>query len=178
MFKIYSKQKELDGMFRGYSLHCGGIVYYPEGVPKELIINGGRTLIPQIKLDKREIAENRHFKIDILSSRGLSQLYVANSFQEIDFDKHIGDKLTIDLLCSGDNIGITLAETPLMRKALMLIKPKTLNDLAELSTDELVGSYDEKKGVRFKIDGYLEEFALTKNEADELIISARKIVFK
>jgi len=55
---------------------------------------------------------------------------------------------------------------------------KNLKDFAELATDELIGGYDEKKGVKFKIDGYLEEFALTKIEADELIISARAIVFE
>jgi N utilization substance protein A len=68
--------------------------------------------------------------------------------------------------------------TPGMLLTLGEKKIKTLNDFAELSTDELVGGYDEKKGVRFKIDGYLEEFALTKNEADELIINARDIAFK
>ena len=57
-------------------------------------------------------------------------------------------------------------------------KIKTLTDFAELSTDEVIGGYDEKKGVKFKIDGYLEEFALTKNEADDLIINARNKVFK
>jgi N utilization substance protein A len=41
-----------------------------------------------------------------------------------------------------------------------------------------VGSYDEKKGKRFKIEGYLEEFALTRAEADSLILSARDIAFK
>ena len=68
--------------------------------------------------------------------------------------------------------------TPGMLLTLGAKKIKTLNDFAELSTDELVGGYDEKKGVRFRIDGYLEEFALTKSEADELIINARNIVFK
>jgi len=57
-------------------------------------------------------------------------------------------------------------------------KIKTLKDFADLSTDELIGGYDEKRGERFKIDGYLEEFALTKNEADDLIMSARNIIFK
>ncbi len=57
-------------------------------------------------------------------------------------------------------------------------KIKTLKDFAELSTDELVGGYDEIKGKRFKIDGYLEEFALSKIEAESLIMSARNIVFK
>jgi len=53
-----------------------------------------------------------------------------------------------------------------------------LKDFAELSSDELVGGYDEKNGKRFKIEGYLEEFALSKPEADELIMKARDIAFK
>ena len=57
-------------------------------------------------------------------------------------------------------------------------KIKTLLEFAELSTDELVGSYDEKGGKRFKIEGYLEEFALTRAEADSLILDARNIAFK
>ena len=68
--------------------------------------------------------------------------------------------------------------TPGMLLTLGEKKIKTLKDFAELSNDELIGGYDEIKGKRFKIDGYLEEFALTKAEADELIISARNIVFK
>ena len=68
--------------------------------------------------------------------------------------------------------------TPGMLLTLGEKKIKTLKEFAELSTDELVGGYDEKKGVRFKIDGCLEEFALTNNEAEELIINARKIIFK
>ena len=68
--------------------------------------------------------------------------------------------------------------TPGMLLTLGEKKIKTLKDFAELSTDELIGGDDEKKGVKFKIDGYLEEFALTKNEADDLIINARNIIFK
>ena len=68
--------------------------------------------------------------------------------------------------------------TPGMLVTLGEKKIKTLKDFAELSTDELIGGYDEKKGQRFKIEGYLEEFALTKNEADDLIMNARNIVYK
>jgi len=68
--------------------------------------------------------------------------------------------------------------TPGMLLTLGEKKIKTLKDFAELSSDELIGGYDEKKGVRYKIDGYLEEFALTKTEADELILNARSVVFK
>ena len=34
------------------------------------------------------------------------------------------------------------------------------------------------KGERVKIQGYLEDFALSKAEADELIMSARNIIYK
>jgi len=68
--------------------------------------------------------------------------------------------------------------TPGMLLTLGEKKIKTLKDFAELSTDELIGGYDEKKGVKFKIEGYLEEFALTNNEAEDLIINARNVVFK
>jgi len=67
--------------------------------------------------------------------------------------------------------------TPGMLVTLGEKKIKTLKEFAELSTDELIGTYDEKQGKRYKIDGYLEEFALTKKEAEDLIMNARKIVF-
>ena len=67
--------------------------------------------------------------------------------------------------------------TPGMLVTLGEKKIKTLKDFAELSTDELIGTYDEKQGKRYKIEGYLEEFALTKKEAEDLIMNARKIVF-
>ena len=68
--------------------------------------------------------------------------------------------------------------TPGMLVTLGEKKIKSLKDLAELSTDELIGGYDEKKGKKFKIEGYLEEFALAKNEAEDLIMNARNLVYK
>ena len=54
---------------------------------------------------------------------------------------------------------------------------KKLKDFADLSSDELIGGMDEIKGKRVKIEGYLEDFNLTREEADNLIMSARKTVF-
>ena len=53
-----------------------------------------------------------------------------------------------------------------------------LSDFADLSSDELTGAYDVVKGERVKIKGFLEDFALSKPEADDLIMSARKKVYK
>ena len=40
------------------------------------------------------------------------------------------------------------------------------------------GGYDVIKGERVRLKGYLEDFALSKNEADELIMSARNKIYK
>ena len=68
--------------------------------------------------------------------------------------------------------------TPGMLVTLGEQKILTLNDFADLASDELTGGYDVVKGERVRIKGYLEDFALSKNEADDLIMSARDIVYQ
>ena len=68
--------------------------------------------------------------------------------------------------------------TPGMLVTLGEQKILTLNDFADLSSDELTGAYDIVKGERVKIKGYLEDFALSKKEADDLIMSSRDKVYK
>ena len=68
--------------------------------------------------------------------------------------------------------------TPGMLVTLGEQKILTLEDFADLASDELTGGYDIVKGERVKIQGYLEDFALSKDESDELIMSARNIIYK
>jgi N utilization substance protein A len=68
--------------------------------------------------------------------------------------------------------------TPGMLVTLGEQKILKLEDFADLASDELTGGYDVVKGERIKIQGYLEDFALSKTEADELIMSARSIIYK
>ena len=68
--------------------------------------------------------------------------------------------------------------TPGMLLTLGEQKILSLNDFADLASDELTGTYDVVNGEKVKIKGYLEDFALTRQEADNLIMSARNIVYK
>ena len=68
--------------------------------------------------------------------------------------------------------------TPGMLVTLGDQKILTLQDFSDLASDELTGGYDVVKGERVKIQGYLEDFALSKEEADGLIMSARNIIYK
>ena len=52
---------------------------------------------------------------------------------------------------------------------------KTLEDFAGLTTDDLIGYYEDRHDKNSKVNGMLEEYNLTKDEGDELIMEARKI---
>ena len=125
--EVQKHQNELDNTFRHYSLHCGGIVFFHEGVPESLRLN--KKTLSQIIYDKNDVAKTKNFKIDILSSRGISQL-IGIVGRNIQFHECPYDEKTYKLLQTGNNIGVTLAESPLMRKALLMIKPKSITDIA------------------------------------------------
>ena len=57
---VIEESQRLIGTFKNYSLHCGGIVIFPEKIPEELKINDS-----QIKLNKDEVEEQGLFKIDL-----------------------------------------------------------------------------------------------------------------
>lgn len=113
---------KLIGKKRCISKHCGGVLIFDRAVPKSLI-----NATNQILLDKYEVEDLDHFKIDILANRGLSQLY--------DIDPNLGlldypetDEKTSELLSTGNVLGVTQAESPAMRRLLRAIKPKNRND--------------------------------------------------
>ena len=59
-----------------------------------------------------------------------------------------------------------------------ILQERSHTDFADLSSDELIGGFDEIKGKKIRIEGYLEEFSLSRKEADDLIMAAREIVYK
>ena len=131
-FKDPDKKKELEknikdlkGTLKNFSLHCGGIIFYND----ENLINKDLLNDRQIKWNKNEVDNKGYFKIDILANRGLTQLFDIDDKPLLNYD--FNDKKTINLLHSGDNFGITFAESPAMRKVLTLYKPSTVQDIAK-----------------------------------------------
>lgn len=143
---LTEKIKKLENTFRMYSLHCGGIIFYPEGVPDYLkYIKKSNNVINQITLNKYDIANEKKFKIDILSSKALSQLmYVDKKLAFTDFNNITIDENVMNVFKKGDNIGITLSETPLIRKAMIKLQPETIKDLAVMLAIIRPAAKDEK----------------------------------
>ena len=82
----------------------------------------------QIKFNKDDVDKNKLFKIDILSNRGLAQLLNV-SMKNLETYPETDDKIT-RLFRKGKNIGLTFAESPAMRKLLVSIQPKKMEDVA------------------------------------------------
>ncbi len=115
-------ERKLLGQKRAISKHCGGILVFKHKLPKSLM-NGEN----QILLDKNEIEDLEHLKVDILANRGLSQLI------EIDPDRSLEDYpetdiATMKLLANGDVLGVTQGESPAMRRLFRAIQPKSRAD--------------------------------------------------
>ena len=99
-------EKKLLGKKRAISKHCGGVIMFDRQLPKSLISQDN-----QILLDKYEIEDLEHLKVDILANRGLSQLMEINGVTKLE-NYPEEDEKTSALLSRGDVLGVTQGESP------------------------------------------------------------------
>ena len=135
--KVLDEAKELLGSFRNYSLHCGGIIIFKNRVPKEYYLKDfdihkndkfNNITGPQIKLNKDEVEDKGLIKIDILSNKGLSQLWDISKKPILEYD--FEDKNIYKYFSDGENLGLTYGESRGMRKIFVEMKPKNIHDIA------------------------------------------------
>ena len=138
--RVLDRASELQGKQRCYSLHCGGIVIFEDKIPEEYFLKDysifkGKEAIrntvkgAQIHLNKDEVDDKMLIKIDVLSNNGLSQCIEINP--EVATDAFTFDDPDVfEALSSGNNLGITYAESRGMNKIFTLLKPKKLEDIA------------------------------------------------
>ena len=86
-------------------------------LPKSLISEDN-----QILLDKHEVEDLEHLKVDILANRGLSQLLEIDPHTALeDYPEY--DEAASALLARGDVLGVTQGESPAMRRLFRAIQP-------------------------------------------------------
>src|SRR5210317_1665237 len=115
-------ERKLMGKKRAISKHCGGIVMFTRQLPKSLISQDN-----QILLDKYEVEDLEHLKVDILANRGLSQLLEIDPHTKL-ADYPRTDARTAALLARGDVLGVTQGESPAMRRLFRAIRPTSVED--------------------------------------------------
>lgn len=122
---VRKRAKELEGTQRMWMLHCGGIVIFDDHIPSDLLLDAKEN---QIAADKDDVKENGWIKIDILSNRGLAQLNELDDRKVNEYPRD--DERASKVLCDGKNIGLTQAESRTMRRALLAIQPKRMEEVA------------------------------------------------
>ena len=91
-------------------------------LPKSLI-----SQTNQILLDKNEVEDLEHLKVDILANRGLSQLLEIDPTTKL-YEYPEIDEATSCLLSRGDVLGVTQGESPAMRRLFRAIRPQSMLD--------------------------------------------------
>ena len=139
-----------------------------------------------IRTNKAEVVNGDLFSENIysqLKDKSIDAIFhVAGANQKCQKDPSSMHKTNIEgtkkILELGNNLQIKKFIYTSSAVTLGEQKILTLNDFADLASDELTGGYDVVKGERIRIKGCLEDFALSKKEADDLIMSARDIVYQ
>ncbi len=124
--QLESYKQELLDTHRTTMKHVGGVVFgYNNNLNTDNLINVTTD-------DKHDISRNKSFKIDILSSRSLAIIHeCCPLFTNADFN-NIGDNplLYEQIFHKGNNMGLVLAESVLMKRAFIRYKPTNIEELA------------------------------------------------
>jgi len=115
-------ERKLMGKKRCLSKHCGGVIVFDRKLPQSLFRADNLIL-----LDKNEVEDLEHLKVDILANRGLSQLMEIDPTRRVHEYPHTDD-VTADLLQRGDVLGVTQGESPAMRRLFRAIRPTSVAD--------------------------------------------------
>lgn len=115
-------ERKLMGKKRCISKHCGGVLVFDRPLPKSLFRDDNLIL-----LDKNEVEDLEHLKVDILANRGLSQLLEIDPHTRLDAYPKQDDQVS-DLLCRGDVLGVTQGESPTMKRLFRALQPTGVED--------------------------------------------------
>lgn len=122
--KIIFLAKKINGFPRYLSVHCGGFVVTPDLISKSAPIEKAPKGVNIVQWEKDQTEDSGLIKIDILGNRSLSVIRdIKKEVQRI-YDHKIDfnlfnlyeDQKTIELLASGNTMGVFYVESPAMRQ--------------------------------------------------------------
>ena len=135
-YQVMEEAENLEGELRCYSLHCGGIIIFKDKVPDEYYLKDYQInkkskdkpiMGAQLTLNKDEAEDFNFIKIDILSNRGLSQLW---DISQRPIEDYPYDERVYEMFERGETIGLTYAESRGMCKIFREMRPKNIEDIA------------------------------------------------
>jgi DNA polymerase-3 subunit alpha/error-prone DNA polymerase len=115
--------KKIEGLPRGLSMHCGGLVITPERMDRYTPVETSVDGYPLLSWEKEGAEAAGFVKIDLLGNRrlavirdALSNLEEKGIFIDRDTWRPVEDTATIEALSRGDSMGVFYIESPAMRQ--------------------------------------------------------------
>ncbi len=126
MAEIYNMASLLEGVYKEYSLHLGGVLFSADEVKKSFPIEKSPHGFEQVIWDKETVERLRIFKLDLLGVRGFDVIAPVALKGGVDFrDLEVWENIQ-----NGRTIGCFQQESPLVRKTLQQVRPRNLQELA------------------------------------------------
>jgi DNA polymerase-3 subunit alpha/error-prone DNA polymerase len=120
---ILAIAKKIEGLPRGLSMHCGGLVITPEKIDRYAPVETSVEGYPLLSWEKEGAEAAGFVKIDLLGNRSLAVIRdaLANlAEQGINIDRNAWrpaeDAATVAALSRGDSMGVFYIESPAMRQ--------------------------------------------------------------
>jgi hypothetical protein len=123
---------QLIGQKKSSMLHIGGLIFnHSDDDNHENNKLHNQIYMNVSSLTKTDISNKKIFKIDILSNRGLSIIKdILPDFHDFDVIHTHFDTPICELFAKGNNIGFVLAESVLLKRAMMKYKPTNIEELS------------------------------------------------
>ncbi len=126
MAEVYRMAALLEGVYKEYSLHLGGVLFSPGEVRKSFPIEKSPHGFEQVIWDKDTVERLRIFKLDLLGVRGFDVIAPVALKGGVDFhDPEVWKNIQ-----EGRTIGCFQQESPLVRETLLKVRPRNLHELA------------------------------------------------
>ena len=135
----------------------------------QLLVSEGFSSIEEIAgTDKSEFTNIEGFDEEIVDE------LVNRSSAYLEKTEEDNNKILNDLKVESKFIEFWQLSTSML-VALAKNEIKTLDDFAGLTTDDLIGYFEDKHDKNSRVSGMLDGFNLTRDESDQLILEAMKI---
>ncbi|MBN1587531.1 MAG: DNA polymerase III subunit alpha [Candidatus Omnitrophica bacterium] len=124
--EILRYASQLGEHLQSLSLHCGGVLIFPEAIRKRIPVEVSRKGIPLVQWEKDQCEQAGLFKLDILGNRSLAVIRDALALIQDNYGTTIPyaqwnpleDTATQELIRNGNTFGCFYAESPAMRQLL------------------------------------------------------------
>jgi len=120
---IFGIAKKIEGLPRGLSMHCGGLVITPEPLSRYGPVEKSAEGFPLLAWEKEGTEAAGFVKIDLLGNRSLA--VIRDTLKTLDEEGIIidpctwrpaDDTATVEALARGDSMGVFYIESPAMRQ--------------------------------------------------------------